>query len=71
MILNKKYDYAYSMDKYGYGLVVTSAYLVEEVSGSRPGRDILKTSKIVSTAALFGVEHIRVRVMGAGITFSR
>ena len=46
------------------------AYLVEEVSVSRPGRIILKMLKIVPTAFLFGAEHIRVR-MGAVITFSR
>ena len=55
---------------YGYGSVVTSAYPVEEVSGSCPGRVMLKTLKIIPTAFLFGVEHIRVRV-GAVITFSR
>ena len=42
--------------------MVTSAYTVEEVLGSRPGHVILKISKIVVTAALFSVEHIRVRV---------
>ena len=46
----------------GYGSVVTSAYTVEEVLGSRPGHVILKMLKIVATAALFSVEHIRVRV---------
>ena len=55
---------------HGYGAVAASAYSVEEVSGSRPGRVILKTFKIVPTAALFGAEHIRVRV-GVVITFSR
>jgi hypothetical protein len=50
--------------------VVTSAYPVEEVSGSRPGRVILKTLKIAPTVDLFGVEHVRVKV-GAVITFSR
>ena len=33
-------------------------YPVEEVSGSHPGCVILKTLKIVPTAALFGAEHI-------------
>ena len=42
--------------------MTASPYSVEEVSGSRPGRVILKTLKIVPTAALFGVEHISVRV---------
>ena len=46
------------------------AYLVKEVLGSRPGRVIPKTLKIVPTATLFGAEYIRVRV-GAVITFSR
>jgi hypothetical protein len=50
--------------------VVTSAYPVKEVSGSRPGRVILKTLIIAPTADLFGVGHVRVRV-GAVITFSR
>ena len=36
--------------------------------GSRPGRVILKTSKIVHTSALFGVEQIRVRV-GTAFTY--
>jgi hypothetical protein len=49
--------------------MVTSSYLVEEVSGSHPGCVILKILKIVPTAALFGVEHIKVR-LGAVITFS-
>ena len=53
-----------------YGVVIAYIYPVEEVSGSRPGRVILKTLKIVPTATLFGAEHIRVRV-GAVITFSR
>jgi hypothetical protein len=47
-----------------------SAYPVKEVSGSRPGRIILKTLKKVPNAALFGAEHVRVRVE-AVITFSR
>ena len=55
---------------HGYGSVTASPYSVEEVSGSRPGRVILKTLKIVPTASLFGAEHTRVRV-GAVITFSR
>ena len=55
---------------HGYGSVTASPYSVEEVSGSRPGRVILKTLKIVPTASLFGAEHIRVKV-GAVITFSR
>ena len=50
--------------------MTASPYSVEEVSGSRPGRVILKTLKIVPTASLFGAEHIRVKV-GAVITFSR
>jgi hypothetical protein len=50
--------------------VVTSAYSVEEVSGSRHGRVVLKTLKIVPTAALFGAGHFRVKVE-AVITFSR
>jgi hypothetical protein len=50
--------------------VTASPYSVEEVSGSHPGRVILKTLKIVPTASLFGAEYIRVRV-GAVITFSR
>jgi hypothetical protein len=54
---------------HGYGSVTASPYSVEEVSGSRPGRVILKTLKIVPTASLFGAEHTRVRV-GAVITFS-
>ena len=53
-----------------YGSLVTSNYLVEEVSGSCPGRVKLKTLKIVPTAALFGAEHIRVRVVTI-IPFSR
>ena len=54
---------------HGYVSVVTSSYLVEEVSGSHPGWVILKMLKIVPTAALFGVEHIKVR-LGTVITFS-
>ena len=50
--------------------MAASTYLVEEVSGSRPGRVIIKTLKIVPTATLFGAGHIRVRVE-AVITFSR
>ena len=50
--------------------MTVSAYLVEEVSGSRPGRVILKTSKIVPTAALFGAKHMIVKV-GEVISFSR
>ena len=53
---------------HGYGSVTPFPYSVEEVSGSRPGRIILKTLKIVPTASLFGAEHIRVRV-GAVIAF--
>ena len=53
---------------HGYGSVTASAYPVKEVSGSRPGRVILKTLKLVPTAALFGVGHIRV---GSVITISR
>jgi hypothetical protein len=49
--------------------VVASAYPVEEVLGSHPGRVIIKIFKIVPTAPLFGAEHIRVSV-GAVITFS-
>jgi hypothetical protein len=44
---------------HGYGSVTASPYSVEEVSGSRPGRVILKTLKIVPTASLFGAEHIK------------
>ena len=44
--------------------MTASPYSVEEVSGSRPGRVILKTLKIVSTASLFGAEHIRDREGG-------
>ena len=40
------------------GLAVTSAYSVEEVSGSRPGCVILKTLRIVPTSTLFGAGHI-------------
>ena len=50
--------------------MTASPYPVEEVSGSRQGRVILKTLKKVPTASLFGAENIRVRV-GAVITFSR
>ena len=53
-----------------YSAVAAPAYLVEEVSGLRPGNVILKMLKIVPTATLFGAEYIRVRV-GAVITFSR
>ena len=49
--------------------MVASAYLVEEVSGSRPGRVIPNTLKIVPAAALFSAEQIKVRVE-AVITFS-
>jgi hypothetical protein len=52
----KVYGYGYG---YGYGSVTASPYSVEEVSGSRPGRVILKTLKIVPTASLFGAEHIK------------
>ena len=48
--------------------MTASPYSVEEVSGSRPGRVILKTLKIIPTASLFGAEHTRVRV-GAFNTF--
>jgi hypothetical protein len=54
---------------HGYGSVTVSAYWVEKVSGSRPGRVILKTLIIIPTA-LFGAEHIIVRVE-AVTTFSR
>ena len=54
----------------GYGLVIASAYPFEEVLGLHPGRVILKTKKIVPTAALFGAGHISVRV-AAVITFLR
>jgi hypothetical protein len=53
-----------SASSHGYGSVTASPYSVEEVSGSRPGRVILKTLKIVSTASLFGAEHIRDREGG-------
>ena len=42
--------------------MTASPYSVEEVSGSRPVCVILKTFKIVPTAALFSAKHIRVRV---------
>jgi hypothetical protein len=49
--------------------VTASPYSVEEVSGSRPGRFILKTLKIVPTASLYGTEHIGDRVgFLAGLT---
>ena len=57
-----------ALQTHGYGSVTASAYPVEEVSGSRPGRVILKTLKIVHTANLFGAEHNR---DGAVITISR
>jgi hypothetical protein len=50
--------------------VTASAYPVEEVSGLRPVLVILKTLKLLPTAALFGTENIRVGV-GTFITFSR
>ena len=52
------------------GIVVAATYTVDEVSGSIQGRVILKTLKIIPTAALFGAVHIRVRVR-AIITLSR
>jgi hypothetical protein len=55
---------------HGNGVVVAPTFLVEEVSGSLPGRDTEKTIKIVPTAALLGAGHITVTV-GAVITFSR
>ena len=63
------YQHYLYINTHGYGSVTASPYSVEEVSGSRPGRVILKTLKIVPTASLFGAEHTRVRV-GAVITFS-
>ena len=49
--------------------MAASAYPFEEVSGSRPGRVILKMLKIVPTASLYGAEHIGDRVgFLAGLT---
>ena len=50
--------------------MAASAYSVGEVSGSRTGRVILKTLKIVPTTALFDADHIKVKVR-AVIIFSR
>ena len=55
---------------HGYGSVRASAYLVEKVSGSRSDSVLQKTFKIVPTAALFGADHIKVKVRVV-ITFSR
>lgn len=52
---------------HGYGVVIESTYLAEEVPGSHPDRTILKTLTLVPTALVFGVSHINVRV----ITLSR
>jgi hypothetical protein len=52
------------LSTHGDGSLTASPYSVEEVSGSRPGRVVLKTLKIVPTASLFGPEHIRDRVGG-------
>jgi hypothetical protein len=57
---NKLHDPMHAKGTHRYGAVAASAYPVEEVSGSPPGRVILKTLKIVPTATLFGAEHIRV-----------
>ena len=57
------FKFTIPLPTHGYGSVVTTAYQVEEVSGSRSGCVILKTLKIEPTAALFGVEHIRVRLV--------
>ena len=46
---------------HGYGVVVASAFPVEEVSGSLNTLNI-KDVKILPTATLFGAGHIRVRV---------
>jgi hypothetical protein len=50
----------YYVFTHGYGLVVTSAYPVEEVSISHSGCIILKTLKIVPTASLLSIEYTRV-----------
>ena len=47
------------LSTHGDGSLTASPYSVEEVSGSRPGRIILKTLKMAPTASLFGAEHIR------------
>jgi hypothetical protein len=60
IVLNKLHDPMHTKGTHGYGAVAASAYPVEEVSGSPPGRVIIKTLKIVPTATLFGAEHIRV-----------
>ena len=45
--------------------MVSSAIPIEAVSGSCLGRVIVKTLIIIPVVALFGIEHIRVRVGGS------
>ena len=42
------------MDIHVNGVVAASLFMVEEVSGTHPGRIILKMLKIVPTVSLFG-----------------
>ena len=48
----------------------TTTYLVRKVSGSSSEQVLQKILKIIPTAALFGIEHIRVKVE-AVITLKR
>ena len=55
---------------HGYGSVRASAYLVVKVSSSRSDSVIQNTLELVPSAALFGADHIKVKVR-AVIIFSR